>query len=438
MSPSDPLLAKLQQEGTLDSSGSFTLDLERARKVLVTSHLRNSHDYILLLVQAAVGSGASWLRVATGPLECRLEFDGHPIKEIEFGSDLALGLSGALALKPHLVRLTTIGWTIEVTGKGSCVRLEQPPWEDPEMVNQILIRHRFDPLRILSLDRRYAEGHRVADRCRRTSGLILNGQSSNLEDEQAGPLLGPGGLVEVVVRGVSFSLASEQLGLPNRRFLVVADKLSVDASFQRLVENRHFEEMVLRLGEIYDGALKPHQEIKLNLRLAYEFSQPFAQLGQMTVVLYFAGLTQPAEAPPARSPLHRLATTFHRRLELLELLPRLPLSRLPAAAYFLSQEPVPPASQLRYLMGLLPLLFVVRQRPWMEPEEEWTMPKSEFDSPQPEQAPLEQVARAYARGTTEGVETLLEANGLAVRFEHLVELAHRLCPLWRRPSWPSE
>ena len=109
------LLDNLQEQAELDSSGAFTLDPARARELLRNSQLANPHHYILCLVSALIGFGASSLRVTQSNTGLRIQAPGAVIapelmanplgglfsrsqpalREWAVGVNSVLGLSGA-------------------------------------------------------------------------------------------------------------------------------------------------------------------------------------------------------------------------------------------------------------------------------------------------------------------------------------------------------
>ena len=65
----EDLLAQLTQEGELQSSGQFTLDISRAKEKLARYQFEDPFYYILKLVQAAAVGGASEFSVKSGSAE---------------------------------------------------------------------------------------------------------------------------------------------------------------------------------------------------------------------------------------------------------------------------------------------------------------------------------------------------------------------------------
>ena len=103
-------------EGSVESSGSFSLNLDAARKKLKSFQLPDPGLYPVFLVAAAVASGARRFDVWTDEKELRFEFDGSPflLTELEqlegylFASaevpprlqNLAIALSATCELAP--------------------------------------------------------------------------------------------------------------------------------------------------------------------------------------------------------------------------------------------------------------------------------------------------------------------------------------------------
>jgi hypothetical protein len=130
------LLDELRTAGQLDSVGGFTLDAAHAREKMKKFQLAEPHMYVLLLVSAAVQSGASSFDVSTGSGHIIVEFDGEPYEatQLEFmmgslyGSlhslldararDLALAVNAATALEAHRVVVESGEVRLTVTDGG--------------------------------------------------------------------------------------------------------------------------------------------------------------------------------------------------------------------------------------------------------------------------------------------------------------------------------
>jgi len=76
----EQLLAELQTEGRLDSSGTFTLDFVKAADKLREFQLEEPHLYILKLIQSAVAADATQVNIITAGTTLQLSFDGLGIE----------------------------------------------------------------------------------------------------------------------------------------------------------------------------------------------------------------------------------------------------------------------------------------------------------------------------------------------------------------------
>lgn len=146
----DDLLQQLQRAGTLQGSGSFTLDPRRARELLQRYRIQ-PHEYGLLVVQAAVRARARELRVdledgVTSFILHGVTWDRETLRQLP---DMVLtpGPEGPLALalwiasqrKPREIRLECGGWRLSmpqrslVEAGGQDLRLEvdeRLTWKD--------------------------------------------------------------------------------------------------------------------------------------------------------------------------------------------------------------------------------------------------------------------------------------------------------------------
>ena len=75
----EQLLAELQTDGRLDSSGVFTLDFVKASDKLREFQLAEPHLYILKLIQSAVASEATAVSIVTSGTTLQLSYDGLSI-----------------------------------------------------------------------------------------------------------------------------------------------------------------------------------------------------------------------------------------------------------------------------------------------------------------------------------------------------------------------
>lgn len=122
--PLDEFLSALQQAGTVDTEGVFTLDREKAREKMQRFQLAQPARYILELVQAAVLRGATLIRFEISATQVRMMCAATPfvVKDFEdlyeslfargHGASrqalrhLALGLCTALAMEPKQIRVS--------------------------------------------------------------------------------------------------------------------------------------------------------------------------------------------------------------------------------------------------------------------------------------------------------------------------------------------
>lgn len=96
-------LSELRAQGTVDSSGTFHLDLARAHQLLPRLALVDPGEYVLRLMAAAVEAKASRFSCRQDSRVLTLAWDGHPLEEKDLlglmpgqsDSELALGLWAA-------------------------------------------------------------------------------------------------------------------------------------------------------------------------------------------------------------------------------------------------------------------------------------------------------------------------------------------------------
>jgi len=123
MSSPKPLIEHLRAAGELHSAGEFTLDQQKAQEKLRRYQLADPRTYVLSLVQAAVKKGATRIVFAIDANDMRMTFDGRPFArdalahvydaifargdDPDLGArrELAIGLNGAMALNPKLIRV---------------------------------------------------------------------------------------------------------------------------------------------------------------------------------------------------------------------------------------------------------------------------------------------------------------------------------------------
>ena len=122
--PLDEFLAALQQGGTVDSQGVFTLDREKAREKMQRFQLAQPARYVLELVQAAVLRGATYISFEISATDVHMRCPASPfsVKDYEdlyeslfargHGGQrqalrhLALGLCTAVAMDPKQIKVS--------------------------------------------------------------------------------------------------------------------------------------------------------------------------------------------------------------------------------------------------------------------------------------------------------------------------------------------
>ncbi len=80
------LLGTLKQEGRVDSSGIFTMDIRKAIEKLAQFQLPQHYYYIPKMVQAAVAGGASFVQIKINESRVQIEFDGRPYSADELAN----------------------------------------------------------------------------------------------------------------------------------------------------------------------------------------------------------------------------------------------------------------------------------------------------------------------------------------------------------------
>ena len=103
MSGVDELLGALGSEGVLDSEGTFTVHLEKAREKLRQYRLPTPHHYILSIVSSAVLGGADTLRVEKSGGTCTVSFNSRPYGVDEVKALFETMLLGGATADPRLV-----------------------------------------------------------------------------------------------------------------------------------------------------------------------------------------------------------------------------------------------------------------------------------------------------------------------------------------------
>lgn len=241
----DPLSAVLEQlrsQGTLDSSGGFTLDLDKSLDKLSQFQVDNPRRYVHFLLAAACAKGASYIQFEISSFDVVACFDGEPFShdelvnlfQILFDSQSDPSLRGAhhLAFAFNVTRQIGAKFVVFDSfqgGSGSRVqitsgllqvaRLQEPPWSNATsdsraITNRFHMREPFDPdmlgrlaevwLRRTTGSRMYWPEHEylLSGRCGFAPlelwvnrELVRPGLDAILECwEGQGPVLKPGGL----------------------------------------------------------------------------------------------------------------------------------------------------------------------------------------------------------------------------------------------------
>jgi hypothetical protein len=168
------LLEELRAAGEVEAQGGFTIDPEKARQKLRQYQLADPHRYVLLLVEAAVSSGASKLEFEIDSDDLHLRFDGAVFRyeqlENIYGSlfahsediedigpedlvrlrglqQLAFALNSAMALNPRFARVVSV----DAEGKGTALQLHPDRPDEVERIeghtpgNHVHVKDRFRP-----------------------------------------------------------------------------------------------------------------------------------------------------------------------------------------------------------------------------------------------------------------------------------------------------
>lgn len=148
------LVHGLKSSGRLDSSGRFTLDLQRALRKLEQFRLPGPHDYLLSLVAAATLSRARHFQLTTDPKQLEVSFDGRPFTFAELEAlfpslldveaeprlrELAVGLHATRAQGPLSVQLESGRVRLEMKGTQVVVA----PLAETRTSTRIVIRRRL-------------------------------------------------------------------------------------------------------------------------------------------------------------------------------------------------------------------------------------------------------------------------------------------------------
>ena len=290
-------------EGSVESSGSFSLNLDAARKKLKSFQLPDPGLYPIFLVAAAVASEARRFDVWTDEKELRFEFDGSPflVTELEqlegylFASDevpprlqnLAIALSAAVELAPSIELRSGDARLVCSNGKYQTSKAEQSAKTQlvvprPKQtflgrfkdrapnLEEVMSVCRFAPLSI-----RFNNGfpswgwsfrspvvHRTLKSEQRTGYPPTAYDCHKQEVDSPGPFSGVIALVKeekardllVVVHGISHPIP---IDAPHMEGVLWHDGLSRDLSCTQLVHNQEMKLFLDQLkGQIADMVLQ--------------------------------------------------------------------------------------------------------------------------------------------------------------------------------------
>ncbi len=118
----DELRGELLAKGTLDSSGRFTVALDRVAQILGAHALPSVEHCILRLLAAAVAGGASYFEYEALSTGYRVRYDGLPVE-----------VDGLLEMRqPHLTELAVAVYTAGNRGArvrvNDCLVVEKGRW----------------------------------------------------------------------------------------------------------------------------------------------------------------------------------------------------------------------------------------------------------------------------------------------------------------------
>lgn len=172
----EDLIADLSDDGTIDSTGSFTLDPSKAEEKLKSFALADPSDYILKAIQFAVASSASKVRLHILPGKVEIAFEGDPVGEVQLREmmahllaekrdlqnrrirHLAAAMRGALGVSPRSVEFES--WS---DGQGWCRKWDHQGWRvEPSTKQEVSGYSRFTVKRTAHQSLRSAADEAVA------------------------------------------------------------------------------------------------------------------------------------------------------------------------------------------------------------------------------------------------------------------------------------
>jgi len=320
------LIEEAQSAGTLDSSGRFTLDLERAWEKLARYSLERPVEFVLCLVRGVVGSGAASLRCEERGGQLTLEFpaevpglaqlfdrpftEGETLWLRELAKGIFLGLTGGFASRAVLAsggeqltvwlegarprsELTACG----STGPSTLVLTYRPRWVGPRLGGLVRQRCGLGPIPLTWNGRAVASeiplkgllGWKWLRASERLPGVGLR-QFDNREPDAVGEdsldavicLASSGGFTVAVHQGVADHSRVELF--PGARIWISARGTSVDLGGAVSFEGRTMEQVK---SVLLDLALEQYERLTDEQRLRVVEEHPQAvQHGQDTLNLW--------------------------------------------------------------------------------------------------------------------------------------------------------
>lgn len=293
----DELLAELRADGTVDSAGAFTIDLQAARHKMAAWRLAHEDLWMVGPVMLAVTAGASFVSVldahVNGRVETRFVFDGAPLPAAwlhsiargldpgpdEYARALVSTFELAVAVGAQGFRVET--WSAEAPPSESPLRrtllgtrrvtrisIVPPPSHDPCVRHTVaLARCSFAPLNVLKGLENFARRRRVhaalAARVVRSGSEcasrrlridfsptpvreVMGHLDAALWVERGSALRAD---LTLVVNGVSFPGAATKLIMPRVKCVVAAPHLMPDLSMAAIIHNDDYASLVEGLHE---------------------------------------------------------------------------------------------------------------------------------------------------------------------------------------------
>ena len=166
--PLQEVLGQLRQAGKLDSSGSFTLDLNKSLDKLSQFQLEDPRRYVHYLVAAAYAKGATFIQFEVGPRDVLACFDGESFSHHDLvnlfhtlfessqsragraANHLAFALNVTRQIGAQFVAFDTFGESegsrLQLTsGLLQVAPLAKKPWSEARITNRFHLHEPIDP-----------------------------------------------------------------------------------------------------------------------------------------------------------------------------------------------------------------------------------------------------------------------------------------------------